>query len=293
MSKKTEQTQKTTHELLQSLFKPEITATYIPEEKRVLQERLEKENLSAAEKKAVKARIAEIEDIPFLFRKLPEHVQQEINNKGRKVYLEKLKELRAEVKDVTTSELEESITGKDEEEAKTAIINSLLVMEGKSEEWAEYVDDSEVAILPEEDSGFSDVDTMTEDERTAPGETAEQRRSNLLELRKETIRAERREERERRINELSKISLDDLQRHIINANVNMAAMIEGMKFQEDEGIAWSVRAPESGQQVFPSAAAFNAFDDDDLKAFLREKHQEAQVIRTKLDVDKVAKSGPF
>ena len=291
--KQTEETQRSTHELLQSLFKPEMVATYVPEEKRILQERLGEEGLKAAEKKAIKARLAEIKDIPFLFRKLPDHVQQEINDKGRKVYLAKLKELREEVKDVTTAELDKSLTGKEEEEAKSEIIESLMMLDGKGKEWAEYVDDSEVAILPEEESGFSDVETMTEDERTAPGETAEIRRNNLLELRKETIRAERREERDRRINELSAISLGDLQRQLINSNVNMAAMIEGMKFQEDESIAWSVRDPQSKKQVFATGEAFSAFDNDDLKMFLNRKYQEVQIIRTKLDVDKVAKSGPF
>ncbi len=292
-TKQTEQTQRSTHELLQSLFRPEMVVTYVPEEKRILQERLEKENLSAAEKKAIKARLAEIADIPFLLRKLPDHVQQEINDKGRKFFLAKLKELRAEVGDVTVEELAEQITGKTEAEAREEIIDNLLILENKSKEWAEYVDDSEVSILPEEESNFSDEDTMTEDERTSPVETADRRRRDLLELRKETIRSERREERQKRYDELDKIKTEDLQRLLINANVNMAASMEAMTYQLEESIAWSTRNPESKERVFASREAYRDFDVDDLKEFLTKKYQEVQIIQTKLDVDKVAKSGPF
>jgi hypothetical protein len=293
-TKQTGQTQKSTHELLQSLFRPEMVVTYVPEEKRILQERLEKEEeLEAAEKKAIKARLAEIADIPFLLRKLPDHVQQEINDKGRKFFLAKLKELRAEVGDVTVEELAEQITGKTEAEAREEIIENLLILENKSKEWAEYVDDSEVSILPEEESNFSDEDTMTEDERTSPVETADRRRSDLLELRKETIRGERREERQKRYDELDKIKTEDLQRLLINANVNMAASMEAMTYQLEESIAWSTRNPESKERVFASREAYRDFDVDDLKEFLTRKYQEVQIIQTKLDVDKVAKSGPF
>lgn len=293
-TKQTGQTQKSTHELLQSLFRPEMVVTYVPEEKRILQERLEKEEeLEAAEKKAIKARLAEIADIPFLLRKLPDHVQQEINDKGRKFFLAKLKELRAEVGDVTVEELAEQITGKTEAEAREEIIENLLILENKSKEWAEYVDDSEVSILPEEESNFSDEDTMTEDERTSPVETADRRRSDLLELRKETIRGERREERQKRYDELDKIKTEDLQRLLINANVNMAASMEAMTYQLEESIAWSTRNPESKERVFASREAYRDFDVDDLKEFLARKYQEVQIIQTKLDVDKVAKSGPF
>lgn len=293
-TKQTGQTQKSTHELLQSLFRPEMVVTYVPEEKRILQERLEKEEeLEAAEKKAIKARLAEIADIPFLLRKLPDHVQQEINDKGRKFFLAKLKELRAEVGDVTVEELAEQITGKTEAEAREEIIDNLLILENKSKEWAEYVDDSEVSILPEEESNFSDEDTMTEDERTSPVETADRRRSDLLELRKETIRGERREERQKRYDELDKIKTEDLQRLLINANVNMAASMEAMTYQLEESIAWSTRNPESKERVFASREAYRDFDVDDLKEFLTRKYQEVQIIQTKLDVDKVAKSGPF